>query len=213
MTEPRALPIHLREVIDDDGVERPLEPLVHCPRRGGATDAKTCFGCARMRAVEWDPTSGGEVRCTLDDDASRAAIRVRADFAEIAARTQLHEVATRVTVCVRAGARLTAVRDLFVERRLRCAAVVDADARLVGVVSRFDLVDVRADAIVRDVMPERVRALPETAPVAYAIALMASENISEVPVVTDRGELLGVWTALEALAWVSEQLGYVKAQR
>ncbi|HEY8073139.1 MAG TPA: CBS domain-containing protein [Labilithrix sp.] len=212
MTDARVLPIHLRNVIEEDGVERPLQPLVHCPRRAATTDAKTCLGCARMRTVEWDPATGGEVRCMVDD--ATAPIRARADFAEIAARTQLHEVATRVTVCLRAGMQLSAVRDLFVARGLRCAAVIDEEARLEGVISRSDLVAAQPpEATVRDVMPARVRALPESAPVAYAIALMASEGVSEVPVVTERGELVGMWTALEALAWVSERLGYVKAPR
>jgi CBS-domain-containing membrane protein len=65
------------------------------------------------------------------------------------------------------------------------------------------------DARVRDVMPAQVHALPENAPTSYAIALMAFENVSAVPVVTESGELVGLLHALDALRWTAAKLGYV----
>jgi CBS domain-containing protein len=211
----KTLPIRLRSVIDEDGDAGRLEPLVHCPRRGASVDARRCIGCARMRTMQWDPSEGGEVVCAPPDDdaATRPPTSGRMDLQETTARTALHEVAGLVTTCVAPGASIARVRDLFVEKGLRCAAVVDSDVKLLGVISRSDLLDAAPDAKVRDIMAARVHALPEHAPIGYAVALMAFEDISEVPVVTDSGELVGLWTALDALRWVAEHIGYVKPAR
>jgi CBS domain-containing protein len=210
MSEPRSIPIRLRTVVDEEGDHDSLEPLVHCPRRSKSIDGRTCVGCARMRSMQWDPKKGGEVVCAPNDGLPMRPPAPRADVTEAAARTPLHDVAELVTVCVRPGATIESVRKLFVERGLRAAPVVDGDVRLVGVISRSDLLKAKPDAIVRDVVGERVHALPEHAPLGYAVALMAFENISEVPVVTDTGELVGMWTALQAMQWMAEKMGYVK---
>jgi Mg/Co/Ni transporter MgtE len=132
------------------------------------------------------------------------------DFAEAAARCQLHGLAEAVSVCAKPHTLLSEARALFAVHGLRALPVVDEELRLVGIVSRSELVHVLpASTRVSEVMRARVHALPEQAPIGYAIALMALEGISEVPVVTEEGELVGVLHALDALRWTAERLGYV----
>ncbi len=202
------LPVRLRNVVSEDG---PLfAPFVHCPREGRSIDALRCTGCARLRSVEWVPEKGGTLACVPGEDACPRSVDPRADVAEAAARCALHEVVDPVTFCVRPSMRVGEVRDLFAKHGLRAAPVVDDELRLVGVISRSDLMTGSAEVAVADVMPARTHALPEHAPVGFAIALMAFENVSEVPVVTDDGEIVGIFHALSALRWTAEHMGYVR---
>lgn len=211
---PAAIPIRLRHVVERGGKTR-LEPLVHCPRRGGSIDARRCVGCARMRSMQWDPEAGGEVVCAPAGPAITKQSGRGIDVAEAAARASLHDVAQKVTVCVAPDVTVGAARAIVTEQRLRCLPVVDETVRLVGVVTRGDLLRFhdKPETPVRDVMPVRAHALPEHAPVGYAVALMGLEQVSAVPVVTDEGELVGLWDSLDALRWVAERMGYVMHDR
>lgn len=58
-------------------------------------------------------------------------------------------------------------------------------------------------------MSPLVHGLPEKAPVAYAISLMATEAVHEVPIVDRDGRVVGMFTATDALRWVAQAMGYV----
>lgn len=205
------LPLRLRTLVQERGPDD-VRPSVRCPRQGRSIDALRCTGCARMRAIEWDPQVGGAIECQVEQEPapSGAAPDRRADFAEAAARKALHEVVSPVTVCVASTASVRKVRSLLLARDLRAVPVVDAELRVVGIVSRSDLLVAALDAPVEQVTPTKLHALPEHAPIAYAIALMAFENVHEVPVITDDGELVGMWDATSALRWTAERMGYVE---
>lgn len=202
----RTVGIRLRHVVEPDGTTR-IEPLAHCPKRGKSIDARQCVGCARLRAMQWDPQTGGEIVCSSPGMPARPTPRT-ADLQEAAARTTLEDVTPLVTTCVAQDSSTESVRALFVEKGLRCAPVVDAEVRLVGIISRSDLTG-SCDGLVRERTRGYVHALPEHAPLSYAIALMAFERINEVPVVTDEGDVVGVWTSSDALRWIAEKMGYV----
>ncbi len=134
----------------------------------------------------------------------------RADVAEAAARDKLRDVVEAPPTSIRSDILVSEARRVFAEHALRAAPVIDGDGRLVGVLSRWDLVgSVPASTRVGDVMPPRVHALPDDAPVGYAIALMAIEQVNEVPVVTAAGEVVGLFHALDALGWTARRLGYI----
>ncbi len=95
------------------------------------------------------------------------------------------------------------------ERGLRAVPVVDADGKLAGMVSRSDLAVAATFGVVGDMMNANVHALPEDAPVAHAIALMATENVREIPVVTANDTVVGVYDALDALRWVASRMGWI----
>lgn len=203
------LPLRLRNVATKDG--EVFAPSVHCPRRNESIDAVRCTGCARMSSIEWTPGEGGDIGCLLEPAEVPAPPRLdrRTDIAEAAARCQLHELVQPVTVCVRPDRPMKEVRELFILRNLRAVPVVDEELRLVGIVSRSDVMVAPPDALVSDAMPARTHALPEHAPVGFAIALMALEGVSEVPVVTEDGEIVGLFDAIAALRWTAERMGYV----
>jgi CBS-domain-containing membrane protein len=54
-----------------------------------------------------------------------------------------------------------------------------------------------------------VHGLPEEAPLAYAISLMAFEGLHEVPAIASDGRVVGMLTAIDALRWMANGLGYV----
>ncbi len=190
-----------------------MQPFVRCPRRGKTIDALLCTGCARMRSLEWDPAHGGEVICSLDDDDGRPPLDGRADIAEAAARALVHEVTAPVTTCVTLDLPITRLRALFAEKGLRNAPVVDADGKLEGLVWRADLMAAPNAATTAEVMTECVHALPEDAPISSAIALMAFEELTEVPIVSADGAVIGVCRAFDALRWLAQRMGFVGSPR
>jgi CBS domain-containing protein len=104
---------------------------------------------------------------------------------------------------------LAALRRVFTEHRLRTALVVDPDGKLQGIVSRSDLTVAPIEGTVGDIMPQKVHALPESAPLGFAVALMALDDISEVPLVTDDGVPTGICHSLDVVRWLAGRLGYV----
>ncbi len=133
------------------------------------------------------------------------------DIQEAAMRSCITEVMQKDIVCVRADASVEAIAGLLTDG-LRCVPVVDVDDRPVGVVSKSNLLRNRLDAderVASEIMTPFVHALPETAPVVFAVALMASEGVLEVPIVDDEGTLVGMMTALDALRWLAQRCGYV----
>lgn len=204
----RTFRVHLCTTVSSSG--ETTEPLVRCPRTDETIDARTCAGCMRMRALEWAPGIGGEVRCLIG---SGPEVDPRADFAELAARTCVHEILARATTCVTPDVSLARVRAIFAESRARAVPVVDDGGKLQALVSRSDLIAAPVDGTVRDVMTLVVHALPEDAPIAYAIALLGFEDIGEVPVVKNDGAVVGMCHALDILRWVAGRLGYTEAKR
>jgi len=199
----RTFRVHLCTVVSTSGEK--TEPLVRCPRVDETIDANACAACMRMRALEWAPNIGGEVRCLIG---SAPELDRRADFAELAARARIHEILAPATTCVTPDVSLARVRAIFAEGRARAVPLVDDDGQLQGLVSRSDLVSAPADGTVRDVMTPVVHALPADAPIAYAIALLGFEDVGEVPIVRTDGSVVGMCHAVDVLRWVAGRLGY-----
>lgn len=204
------LPLRLRTLVQERGPDD-VRPGVRCPRIGQSIDALTCTGCARMRAIEWDPAAGGTITCQVEEAVvtANAPVDRKADLAEAAARKTLYDVASPVTVCVASTTPVRKVRALLLARELDAVPVVDQELRVLGVITRADLLTAALDAPVEIVTPAKLHALPEHAPISYGIALMAFEKVHHVPVITDDGELVGMWDATSALRWTAERMGYV----
>ena len=198
----RRIPLRLCTTVTPKG--ETMMPYVRCPRGDESIDAHACAGCMRVRSLEWEPATGGEVRCLIGSEPTDP----RADFGELAARTFVHEIASPLATFVTADVSLERVRTIFAESRARALAVVDAEGKLEALVSRTDLVDAPTEGTVRDVMTACVHALPEDAPIAYAVTLLAFEDIGEVPIVKMDGTVTGMCHALDVLRWVAGRLGY-----
>ncbi len=221
------LPIRTREIFDGDSA-RSEDQTVFCPSRKTATAVQDCKTCPFAKSVENDA-----VICVRGGAESTGTFKIgndpRVDVAAAAARTALREVMPPNVTCVRADSSLEMASRLLLERELRCLPVVDVDGRLIGIVSKSDLLreGAEGDALqmrvelepgfhleqmsartVSEIMTPCVHALPEDAPVAFAISLLAFESLHEAPIVTSDGRVVGVVTALDVLKWLASRMGY-----
>lgn len=200
----RTLPLRLCTVLSPTGTS--LKPFVRCPRREGSIDAQNCAGCMRMRSLEWDPAVGGEVGCVVGVEVP--AIDPRADFAELAARTRMHELGARVVTFVTSNLPLSELRALFDCLREPALVVVDEDAQLQGLVVPSAVAGAPQEGTARDVMDPCPHSLPEDAPVSLALSMFATEKLTAAPIVKQDGTVTGVCFADDLLRWVAGQLGY-----
>ena len=99
--------------------------------------------------------------------------------------------------------------QLFLEDAISGAPVVDPEGRPIGMVTKTDLIRRRCSscAIVDDIMTGEALALPEEATVSQAAALMASERIHRVVVVSGEGRIVGLVSALDVLRWMASANG------
>lgn len=204
----KTLPLRLCTTFTSEG--ETTAPYVHCPRRNETIDARQCVGCMRMRSLQWTPTGGGSVGCLFSREPPADP---RADFGELAARTRVQELIAPLTLCITPDLPLESVRALFHDPHTRAAAVVDVERKLQGLVARSDLMHASPDATIDELMIKRVHALPVDAPVSYVVSLMAIEDVSEVPIVTPEGVVVGICFALDVMRWVAAQLGYAVPNR
>lgn len=191
------------------GDPRETHHTVECPRRRRATNFAQCCGCPSMGSIDVNEDGKhGSVDCLAVEGMPHG----RVDVAEAAVRVRLGELIGVDTTCVRSDVRADVIADLMVRRKLRAVPVVDEARRLIGIVSKTDILrsDRRRSAkTVADIMTPLVHGLPEDAPVAYAISLMAFGALQEVPVVDKDAQVIGMVTSTDALRWVAKSLGYV----
>lgn len=166
-----------------------------------------------MRSIDVDEDGKhGAIECVVPDREELPKGRV--DVAEAAVRVRLAHVLGVDTTCVRADVALDEAREMMLAEHIRALPVVDERRRLVGMLSKSDLlrsgeVRKRRKKTVADVMTPLAHGLPEDAPVAYAISLMAFEGMHEVPVIDPEGHVIGMVTANDTLRWIAGALGYV----
>jgi signal transduction histidine kinase/ActR/RegA family two-component response regulator len=140
-----------------------------------------------------------------------------------AARTTatLHDVMNREVISVCADVGIDTVEELLLACDLAGVPVVDPDRRLVGYVTMIDLVrerhdrgDIESPEDLRwgfhTVVPSRSVSelmipvpfeLQESCSVATAIELMTARHLHHVPVVSDDGILVGIFTTSDALRY------------
>ena len=125
----------------------------------------------------------------------------------------LRALTSAPVVLVELATPLDELRTLLVERRVPALAVVDDDRALAGIVTRTDVLAASdaARPTARDVMSSYVIALPASATVENAAALMAHEGIGQVVVVGKDGELLGMVSALDIARHCAVVAGYLAA--
>jgi len=178
---------------------------------------------------------GAEVVCSAQvghEDPRDPAL----DMREAMLRTTVGELLAGPVVCVHPGTSIEMAIEILSQPETRSVPVVDADAKLVGILSEGDVVreaslgasadDVRdtmtrapldngfhveapSGRTVADVMTPLVQALPEDAPLSFAVGMMAGAGLRQVPVVGRDGRVIGMFTANLALRWVARAIGYV----
>jgi CBS-domain-containing membrane protein len=135
------------------------------------------------------------------------------------------DIMTRHAITVRAELSLEQLRALFLERDISRAPVIDERGHLLGMISKTDLVvdqhrrndnevDPRGagepgghvhaiDNTVRDIMTPIAFTVHATTSVGDAARRMLQDHLHAVPVVGQAGQLLGVLSATDIVAWVA----------
>lgn len=203
-------PVRLKLLVT--ATEETTTPIVHCPRQDLTINAQACAGCMRMHSLEWEPGRGGEVHCLLSNQAAAPGHPRPTELREVAAGVRAGDVAGPVFTCFTRDVPLSRLRELFTMTSQRAIAVVDDDGCLEALVSRSDMVSAPEVGTVADVMTKRVRALPEDAPLPYAVSLLGHEDLAEVPLVDGDGRVTGIVHALDLVRWLAARLGYTSVR-
>lgn len=200
-------PIHTRVVLGAEEGKR--EHHVYCARRATAVPVETCEGCAHGLLLPVRRDEGKAVRCEAPQDYD-----ARVEIPQQALSAGVGQVMRAVVACAREDTRRETLERLLIDEEADAVPVVDTREMPIGIVSKTDLLrairdGVDRDAIASDVMTPLVHAVPESAPVSLAMALLAYERVEQLPVVTDRGVVMGLVTASDCVAWLAKQLGYI----
>jgi CBS domain-containing protein len=105
---------------------------------------------------------------------------------------------------------LSQVRRLLVQHRVPAIAVVDPDGAICGIVTRTDVLRAGGDGALTaaDVMSGFVFALPPTAYVEKAAALIAFEGVGQVLVIDRDRRLLGMVSSVDIARHFATRAGY-----
>lgn len=127
----------------------------------------------------------------------------------IAGLVPVTDIMTRDVVSASPESPLRAVLELVVKSYLGCVPIVDDDACPVGMITKRDLVEPGAAAsrVAADAMMPLAFTLDERATVAHAAALMASEGLHHVPIVSAKGRLVGLVSSLDIVRWLARNDG------
>ena len=208
------LKVSVRHVYSGDG-KLSEEMRVYCPDQEHLVSVEDCTNCPRLSGIYLKPGERSSYLKCSPKKGTAAMARNGTDSDRISA------VMTPSVVCVRPDLSVQAVVDIFLERQISGAPVVDETGKLVGIVSKTDLLSAKNRATDSD-DPERlpetvdqimmpfVFALHEGASVSQAAGLMAAEGVHRILVVSPRGELVGLLSALDVLRWLAERDGYLK---
>lgn len=128
-------------------------------------------------------------------------------------QVSVSEIMSRRLICAFPDLSLTKLIHLMIRERLGCVPVVDDTGHPVGMVTKFDIVEhfeaPKPDALVEHVMMPLAITLDDNATVAHAAALMASEDMHHVMIVSDR-RLIGVVSTMDVTRWLARSEGLAR---
>jgi len=169
--------------------------------------------------------SSAEIRCLMEKE-----IPHKRDAAELAIRTYVGEIMRGQVTCVRADAGWDMLEDLLLDEDNDAVVVVDGQSRPVGHRVESDLLRYLRNepptepapkgmlergfhvesprATAQEIMTPVVQTLFETAPMSFAVAVLAQRGVEQAPVVSVEGAVVGMVSATDVVAWMASQLGY-----
>lgn len=124
-------------------------------------------------------------------------------------RVPVVEIMSRHVVCALQDLPLETLIAVMIQERLGCVPVVDDHGHPLGMVTKFDLVQLLATSgsgapLVADVMMPIAISIEQSATVAHAAALMASEDMHHVMIVRER-QLVGVVSTMDVTRWLANE--------
>ena len=118
------------------------------------------------------------------------------------------EIMSRQVVCAYPDLALGALLEIMIRDHLGCVPVINEGGQPIGMVTKLDIVEHLAappsklKPLVADVMMPLAITLDDNATVAHAAALMASEDMHHVMIVSDR-RLVGVISTMDVTRWLT----------
>ncbi len=229
----RRLPVRVRRVLGGDG-EATTTRTVLCPAHGDAVALSLCAECVRCDEIEGEVDGSATVVChpavgpQPQTGWSNLLHRILPSAAD---RVSIAEAMSRDVTCVTGDVSVETLAALFIEEGSSALPVVDKEGFPVGVVSKSDLVrtqyengdtavatdEATADgmhelalprATVAEVMTPVAYTLRETDPLSRAAAVMATENVHQLPVVDGEGRVTGMIDSLDFVRWIASQSAY-----
>src|SRR5262249_21953949 len=233
------LDIRTRRVVAPDGTEV-ARLTIFCPRRRQSLEVEECRNCESCEEIIIDSSErNSAVRCKADfenqpgSSVGELPPQLVSGDARLALRTPVLNLMTRNVICIRSDVTVNELIMTLFENGISGAPVVDADGKLLGIVSKTDLLRDSYERVelaeensgrhphggsenrpcVRDLMTSSVSALPESATIAEAAALMALEGVRKVPILDAKEQVVGIISASDVLTWLARQAGYVVPSR
>lgn len=215
-TTRHTLPLSSRQVLGVGGLA--LELGVTCPRRGHYyAPLSDCLGCDACEGVVVGATEADSaVVCAPPDEELPLVSRADAVPPGAADEVTVAAILSPHVFCVRGDLSAEALGALLTERRIDSVPVVDALSRPIGVASRQDVLrwftargPSAGASSVDEIMTRVPYAIPANETVAKAAALMAFERLHALPVVAPSGQVIGVVSSHDVMAWVARTNGYV----
>ena len=128
-------------------------------------------------------------------------------------RGAVQEIMQADPACVRRASPIDEVTHLLVDHHAGAVPVIDGAGRPVGIVTTSDLLRARiagtAADIVGEVMTDNVLALPITASLAVAAALISYEGVKLLIVTDLQGKVVGTVSAIDIARWCARGAGYL----
>jgi CBS domain-containing protein len=206
------LPVHQRRTLRADGSI--VEVLtVFCSMKTRSIPTSSCNDCDRCQIVVLGK-----------DDAPRFVVcesgppieETDPGTAPSPHSTPVWGAMSRAALCVEPEVPALGLAKVLVDAAVDCAPVVDRDATLLGIVTRRDLMRWQwrdgSPAVSVHSLMRPARYLLAATPVATAGALMASEGMEAVAVVSSeiRPTVVGVVTARDVMAWFAHPPGHAR---
>ncbi len=135
------------------------------------------------------------------------------------------DIMTRDVICARGDLSIETVVNLLVNHYIGCVPIVDEDGCPVGMITKRDVVEPMSNRVAtadesptcaalsprtaEEAMLPLAFTLGEHATVAQAAAMMASEDLHHVPIVSTTGRLVGVVSSLDIVRWLARNDGLV----
>lgn len=209
----RKSPIRARFTLTGEGTGK-VSRSVFCTWRQKSVPLASCIACPKLVAFPARPTAiGAFVKCGAPDEAPA----VTSDVGKAASRTHIGSIMNRNVACVAPSAEWESLERLLLDEGFDAVPVIDASNEPIGIVSKTDLLrrarsgegSVEPGLTAGDVMTPLVHALPEDAPLAFALALLALQDVEQIPIVSNAGVVVGMVTARDAVGWLARSIGCI----